>query len=83
MTKTKLKIGILNILHKILSGIGDLSILKDRLRTKLGSIYSISTYSEINPLWSIYYKLFCRNTKFLQNSERNYFNLKRNQRGII
>lgn len=48
------KIGILNILHKILSGIGDLSILKDRLRTKLGSIYSISTYNEINPYYGVF-----------------------------
>ena len=47
-------VGKLNILSKILTGISDLSILKHRLRTKLGSIYSVSTSTETNPYYGIF-----------------------------
>lgn len=47
-------VGKLNILSKMLTGISDLSILKHRLRTKLGSIYSISTSIETNPYYGIF-----------------------------
>lgn len=53
-TNNQSKLGKLNILQKILSGIGDLSILKYRLRSKLGSIYSVSTYNEANPYYGIF-----------------------------
>lgn len=48
------EVGKINLLKKILTGIGDLSILKHRLRTKLGTIYSISAFTE----YSKYYGVF-------------------------
>ena len=53
-TEKQNKIGIMNILQKILTGISDLSIFKDRLRNKLGSIYSISTSGEYNPYYGVF-----------------------------
>lgn len=53
-TEKQNKIGIMNILQKILTGISDLSIFKDRLRNKLGSIYSISTSGQYNPYYGVF-----------------------------
>jgi zinc protease len=47
-------VGKINILKKILTGISDLSLLKHRLRTKLGSIYSVSTSTETNPYYGVF-----------------------------